>query len=67
MPYTDGCTPTVGDRVKHQGGKTGTVTYVQLNYPSFSGRDAVSVKFDDGSSVAISLADEYTLVSRAHK
>jgi len=67
MPYRDGGIPTKGDQVRHVGGKSGTVTWVQLNYPSFSGRDAVSVKFDDGSSVGVSVADEYTLVSSAHK
>ena len=65
MPYPDGSTPEVGDRVKHQAGKTGTVLHVQLNFPSTPGHDAVGVKFDDGSSVGVSLADEYTLLSKA--
>jgi hypothetical protein len=62
MPYLSGQTPNIGDRVKHRGGKTGTVTHVQLNYPSFAGRDAISVKFDDGSAVATAVADEYTRI-----
>jgi hypothetical protein len=65
MPYKDGSTPTEGDRVRSQRGKTGTVTQVQLNYPSLPGHDALSIKFDDGSHIAISAADEYTFVSKA--
>lgn len=64
MPYTCGKSPEEGDRVRHRSGKTGTVTSVQLNYPSFAGRDAVAVKYDDGTAVGVAAADEYTLMSK---
>jgi hypothetical protein len=52
--------------VKHENsGRTGLITWVQLNYPSTPGHDAVSVKFDDGGvGVGLAMADEYSLVER---
>lgn len=64
MPYNCGKSPEKGDRVRHRGGETGTVTWVQLNYPSLAGRDAVAVKFDNGSAVGLAAADEYTFLSK---
>lgn len=65
MPYICGKSPEKGDRIRHRGGKTGTVTWVQLNYPSMPGHDAIAVKFDDGSAIGIALAADYTLASRS--
>lgn len=62
MPYLSGETPKERDRVRNRSGKSGTVTHVELNNPSTPGHDVISVKFDDGSAVAVSLADEYTRI-----
>jgi hypothetical protein len=60
MPYRNGRSPVVGDRVKHtKTGKTGTVINVVPEVPSMQGRDQLSVKWDDGGYVAVSAADEY--------
>jgi len=64
VPYDDGNTPIVGDRVRHTSGTTGTVYSVQLNAGNTPGHDQVAVKWDKGSS-AMHIADECTLISRA--
>jgi len=64
MPYHDGKTPIIDDRVRHSSGATGTVYNVQLNAGNTPGYDQVTVKWDDGSS-ATHIADECTLISRA--
>jgi len=65
MPYASGETPIVGDRVKTSAGRTGVVTWVQLNYPSTPGHDAVSIKWDDGGTgIGVAMADEFILVRR---
>lgn len=66
MPYASGEKPEVGDHVKTSRGRAGVVTHVQLNTTSLGGRDQVSVKWDDGGSVAVSAANEYQLVRRAN-
>ena len=63
MPYLSGETPQNGDRVKNRKGEVGTVTWVQLNYPSTPGHDAIAV-FDNGMAVGVAMADEYTLIKR---
>lgn len=67
MSYSDGNTPAVGDKVRRQkDSKVGTVTHVQLNYPTTPGHDNIGFKPDDGSiGVGNSLAVEYILISRA--
>ena len=66
MSYSDGNTPAMGDKVKRQkDGKVGTVTHVQLNYPTTPGHDNIGFKPDDGSiGVGNSLAVEHILISR---
>jgi hypothetical protein len=60
MPYADGRSPTIGDRVKNtKTGKIGTVMNIVLGVPSMQGRDQLTVKWDDGGFVAVSAADEY--------
>jgi hypothetical protein len=56
----------MGDHIKHtKTGRTGVITDVQLNTTSLQGRDQVSVTWDDGGRIAVSVADEYFLVRRA--
>jgi hypothetical protein len=66
MSYIGGEEPRKGDHVKHEKSRrTGVITWVQLNYPSTPGHDAVSVKLDDGGvGVGLAMADEYSLVER---
>jgi len=67
MPYSDGKTPIAGDHVRHNRTlKTATVTHVDLNAGNTPSHDQLRVKWDDGSvGVGLSLADAYTLMSRA--
>lgn len=66
MPYASGETPMVGDDVQDKWGKQGTVTHVDLDPGNTPGNAQVSLEWDDGSvGVSISLAVQYTLVSRA--
>ena len=65
MPYENGETPMLGDSVRDKRGRTATVTNVALDQGHLQGEDQVSVKWDDGGvGVGISLAREYTLISR---
>jgi hypothetical protein len=64
MPYETGETPAVGDHITKRG-RLGIITHVQLRYPSFAGRDAVGIRWeDDGTEVAVNVADEFRLVRR---
>ena len=66
MPYESGEIPMPGDHVRNKWGKPTTVTQVDLDPGNTPGFDQVSVQWDDGSvGVSISLAVEYTLISRA--
>ncbi|HXP70739.1 MAG TPA: hypothetical protein VOA88_15765 [Candidatus Dormibacteraeota bacterium] len=66
MPYATGESPQKGDYVQRvTSGQKGTVQDVQLNLTSKGGRDQVSVAFDAGGVVAVSLADEYSLIRGA--
>jgi hypothetical protein len=69
MPYADGMVPMVGDHVRYdRTSQLGTITHVDLNPGNTPGHDQVSVEWDDGSvGISVSLAEEYSLVSRAKK
>jgi hypothetical protein len=65
MAYESGETPKVGDHVRQAGGRTGTVTDVQLEQGHLRGEDQISVKWDDGGvGVGMALAREFTLMPR---
>jgi hypothetical protein len=68
MSYATGETPEVGDHVVSRQGRPGVITWVQLDYPSTPGHDAVSIKWDDGGvGIGIAMADEFRFVRRADK
>jgi hypothetical protein len=69
IPYADGNFPAVGDCVIYvRASKLGVVTHLDLNPGNTPDHDQVSVEWDDGSvGASVSLAKEYTLVSRANK
>ena len=59
MPYADGGSPVIGDRVKNtKTGKIGTVMNVVLGVPSMQGHDQLMVRWDDEGFVAVSAAEE---------
>jgi hypothetical protein len=61
MPYADGRSPTIGDRGKNTTtGKIETVINIVLGVPSMQGRDQLTVKWDDGGFVAVSLLQTNT-------
>jgi hypothetical protein len=64
MPYKKKEGPQIGDRVRHLGGRIGTVTYIDIRGRNM-GRDIVAVRFDDGGVPTGMLpAARYTLISR---
>lgn len=63
MNYSAHQHPKVGDRVIDKTGKSGAITEI---YTSRNGREAVAVKWDDGGAAkSLSLASQFTLLTRA--
>lgn len=55
--------PQIGDRVKHERGKYGTVYAIDPGSASTPGDQVIAVKFADGTSVN-ARASEFELVAR---
>lgn len=65
MPYENGESAEVGDRVQHNSGYVGTVRTVQLNAGKTPGHDQIAVDWDDGSSYTCT-AEECMLIYRTN-
>jgi hypothetical protein len=63
-PYASGQIPMVGDRVQHMNGQIGKITHVQLDQGNTPGEIQVSVAWEEGGGIGVSLAREYKLISR---
>jgi hypothetical protein len=65
MPYASGEIPMEGDRVRSLNGRIGKITHVQLDPGNTPGEIQVGVEWEDGGvGIGVSLAREYTLISR---
>jgi hypothetical protein len=62
MPYANGETPVLGDYVKNDLEKAGTVTRLRM---ASNGDDFVTIRWDDGGvDSRLTPAKEFTLISR---
>ena len=61
MTYVNSETPMVGDRIKDEGGRRGTVNSVGL----YRGIYELTVKWDGGAvGIRIPITEEFTLITR---